>query len=185
LKANEISQEKAEKDYFPSMRADEPFTMPQFPIMTAKEAYDFVLDHAGATLPKQDIVDQRIIHQVRTGEVYYDKKADSRNYYQCEQRKTPKDSYKQGIITDVSQVGGYPEYKGTPYKNTNGDGIPDAWKKKYGFDINDPNVANGDMNGDGYTNVEKYINGIDPTKKVDWKDPKNNHDTLDGKKSLY
>ena len=185
LKSNEISQEDAEKNYFPSIHMYEPFTMPVFPIMTAKESYDFVLENAGATLPKQDIVDQRIIHQVRTGEVYYDKKADSRTYYQCEQRRLPIDTYKQGIITDVSQVGGYPEYKGTPYKNTNGDGIPDAWKKKYGFDINDPKVANGDLNGDGYTNAEKYINGIDPTKKVDWKDPKNNHDTLEGKKSLY
>ncbi|MDR3652757.1 MAG: polysaccharide lyase [Paludibacter sp.] len=185
LKSNEISQEDAEKNYFPLMRENEPFIMPQFPIMTAKESYDFVLDNAGATLPKQDIVDKRIIHQVRTGEVYYDKKADSRKYYQCEQRRLPADTYKEGIITDISQVGGYPEYKGTPYKNTNGDGIPDAWKKKYGLDINDPNVANEDMNGDGYTNIEKYINGIDPTKKVDWKDPKNNHDTLEGKKSLY
>jgi len=185
LKSNEISQEDAEKNYFPAMHMTEPFIMPQFPIMTAKESYEFVLKNAGATLPKQDIVDQRIIHQVRTGEVYYDKKADSRTYYQCEQRRLPIDTYKQGIITDVSQVGGYPEYKGTPYKNTNGDGIPDAWKKKYGIDINDPAVANGDMNGDGYTNAEKYINGIDPTKKVDWKDPKNNYDTLEGKKSLY
>ena len=185
LKSNEISQEDAEKNYFPAIHMYEPFTMPVFPIMTAKESYDFVLENAGATLPKQDIVDQRFIHQVRTGEVYYDKKADSRVYYQCEQRRLPIDTYKQGIITDVSQVGGYPEYKGTPYKNTNGDGIPDAWKKKYGLDINDPTVANGDLNGDGYTNAEKYINGIDPTKKVDWKDPKNNHDTLEGKKSLY
>jgi hypothetical protein len=31
----------------------------------------------------------------------------------------------------------------------------------------------------------KYINGIDPTKKVDWTDPKNNHDPLEGKISLY
>ena len=31
---------------------------------------------------------------------------------------------------------------------------------------------------DGYTNVEKYLNGLDPTKKVDWSDPKNNVNTL-------
>ena len=35
------------------------------------------------------------------------------------------DSYKIGIITDVSQVGGYPEYKGTPYKDSDNDGMPD------------------------------------------------------------
>ena len=90
-----------------------------------------------------------------------------------------------GIITDISQVGGYPVYKGKPYKITNGDGIPDTWKIKYGIDPNGPSIANGDMNGDGYTNIEKYINGIDPTKKIDWTDPKNNINPLEGKTSLY
>ena len=42
----------------------------------------------------------------------------------------------------------------------------------------DPGDAVKDCNGDGYTNIEKYINGIDPAKKVDWTDIKNNHDTL-------
>lgn len=41
-----------------------------------------------------------------------------------------------------------------------------------------------DCNGDGYTNIEKYINGIDPAKKVDWTEVKNNHDTLAKRKSL-
>ncbi len=34
-----------------------------------------------------------------------------------------------GIITDISQVGGYPEYKGKAYKDSDGDGMPDAWKR--------------------------------------------------------
>ena len=29
-----------------------------------------------------------------------------------------------GIITDISQVGGYPEYKGEPIKDLCADGIP-------------------------------------------------------------
>ena len=185
LKGADISQEDAEKEYFPVIKADKPFIMPVFPIMTAEESYKFVLDNAGAVLPKRDIVDQHIVNQVRTGEVYYDKKADSKTYYQFKTRRLKADSYKVGIITDISQVGGYPEYKGKPYKITNGDGIPDAWKIKYGIDPKGPSIANGDINGDGYTNVEKYINGIDPTKKVDWRDPKNNVNPLEGKTSLY
>jgi len=184
LKGVEISKEDAEKKYFPQMRVDEPFTMPQFPIMSAKEAYDYVLDNAGANFPKRDIVDEHIINQVRTGEVYYDKKADSKTYYQFKYRRQKPDSYKQGIITDISQVGGYPQYKGKPYKDSDGDGMPDAWEIKYGLNPHDASDANGDLSGDGYTNIEKYINGIDPIKKVDWKDAKNNHDTLVGKKSL-
>ena len=184
LKGVEISKENAEKNYFPQMKADEPFTMPQFPIMPAQEAYNYVLDNAGANFPKRDIVDEHIINQVRTGEVYYDKKADSKTYYQFKYRRQSPDSYKQGIITDISQVGGYPQYKGKPYKDSDGDGMPDAWEIKYGLNPHDASDANGDLSGDGYTNIEKYINGIDPTKKVDWKDAKNNHDTLVGKKSL-
>ena len=185
LKGVDISQEEAEKNYFPVMKANKPFIMPAFPIMTAQESYSFVLDNAGANLPKRDIVDQHIINQVRTGEVYYDKKADSKTYYQFKTRRLKPDSYKQGIITNISQVGGYPEYKGKPYKITNGDGIPDAWKIKYGIDPKGPSIANGDINGDGYTNIEKYINGIDPTKKVDWTNPKNNVNPLEGKTSLF
>ncbi|MDR3651596.1 MAG: polysaccharide lyase [Paludibacter sp.] len=184
LKGKDISQEDAEKNYFPTMKANKPFLMPVYPILTAKEAYNYVLDNVGATLPKRDIVDQHIINQVRTGEVYYDKKADSRTYYQFKHRRLKPDSYKLGIITDISQVGGYPEYKGTPYKDSDGDGMPDAWEIKHGLNPNDPSDANGDLNGDGYTNIEKYINGIDPSKKVNWKDPKNNYDTLAGKKNL-
>ena len=184
LKGKEIPQEEAEKNYFPFMKVNKPFVMAKFPIMSAEEAYKFVLDNAGATLPKRDIVDQHIIAQVRTGEVYYDKKADSKKYYQFRYRRLPADSYKQGIITDISQVGGYPEYKGKPYKDSDGDGMPDDWEIKHGLNPKDPSDANGDLNGDGYTNIEKYINGIDPSQKIDWKNPENNHDTLAGKKSL-
>lgn len=179
-------QEQANTDgYTENMKWDKPFPIDNpFPIMTAEQAYDFVLDNVGATFPKRDIVDQRVIEQVKTGKVYYDEKLNPEDFYQFEYRRLPKDSYKHGIITDVKQVGGYPEYKGKPYKDSDNDGMPDAWEIKYGLNPNDPSDANGDLNGDGYTNIEKYINGIDPTKKVDWKDTKNNHDTLAKRKSL-
>ena len=38
--------------------------------------------------------------------------------------------------------------------------MPDKWEKAHDLNPNDPSDANGDMNGDGYTNIEKYINGI-------------------------
>ncbi|GHV58874.1 hypothetical protein FACS1894182_12090 [Bacteroidia bacterium] len=180
-------QEKPNTDgYTEKMKWNEPFPIDNpFPILSAQDAYKFVLDNVGANFPKRDIVDERIVKQVRTGEVYYDKSIEKEEFYQFEHRRLPKDSYKQGIITDIKQVGGYPEYKGTPYKDSDNDGIPDAWEKKYGLNPNDPTDAVKDLNGDGYTNIEKYINGIDPTKKVDWTKPENNHDTLKGKKSLF
>ncbi|WP_222707296.1 polysaccharide lyase [Pontibacter qinzhouensis] len=165
-------------DYTDYIRTKKPFAMPAVAIMPAQEAYQYVLANAGATLPKRDAVDTRIVEQVRTGKVVYKKNGKTGVGSEYIKRRLPEDSYKQGIITHVSQVGGYPTYKGKPYKDSDNDGMPDDWEIKYGLNPNDPSDANGDLSGDGYTNIEKYINGIDPTKKVDWKDLKNNKDTL-------
>jgi hypothetical protein len=56
--------------------------------------------------------------------------------------------------------------------------MPDEWEKKVGLNPNDASDAAKDLSGDGYTNIEKYINGIDPAKKTDWKDLKNNVDPV-------
>ena len=185
------------------MRSDEPFAMAPLTVMGAEEALTWVLEHAGATLPCRDIVDQRIVEEVRTGVPYYIKDYEKRvkdNPYGdmwglhpdsqnkdglFRHRHLPNDSYKQGIITDPRQMGGYPEYKAwTPYVDSDMDGMPDEWEQRYGLNPNDPRDANGDMNGDGYTNIEKYINGIDPQGKTDWRDLKNNYDTLVQKSTL-
>lgn len=164
--------------YTASMKWNKPFPMPELTVMETKDAYDFVLKNVGATIPRRDIVDERIVEQVKTGKVYYNKEADNKEYYQFKHRRLPKDSYKYGIITDIDQVGGFPEYSGKARVDSDKDGMPDNWEKKFGLNPNDASDANGDINGDGYTNIEKYINGIDPKKKVDWTKLENNHDTL-------
>jgi hypothetical protein len=140
------------------VRVDKPFPMAKAPLQPAPEAYTAVLEHAGATRPSRDAVDRRVIDQVRRGTVTY--------------------AAGKGIIKDVSQVGGYPEYKGEPLKDSDGDGMPDEWERKYGLDAHDPSDAAKDCTGDGYTNIEKYINGLGPRKKVNWKDLRNNRDPL-------
>lgn len=178
-------QDQANTDgYTENMKWNEPFPMPSLTIMPAKDAYKFVIKNAGATIPTRDIVDQRIIEEVETGKAYYKDGLDPNSFYQFEHRRLPNDSYKKGIITDISQVGGYPEYKGTPYVDTDKDGMPDAWEKANGLNPNDPSDANKDCTGDGYTNIEKYINGIGTKKKVDWTNLKNNDDTLAKKGKL-
>lgn len=164
--------------YTDEIRWHTPFPMPYMTITNATDAYDFVLKNAGALYPIRDAVDTRISRVVKTGVIEYAENVDLESVPKFKHRRLPDDSYKQGIITDISQVGGYPEYKGKSYKDTDGDGMPDWWEKKYGLNPKDPSDANGDLNGDGYTNIEKYINGIDPTKKVDWKNLENNQDTL-------
>ncbi len=179
-------------EYEALIHAKTPFVMPHLSIMTAQDAYNFVLDNAGATLPCRDILDQRVIEEVRTGVPYYDKKLaknangdmwglakksqNEEGYFKY--RRLPKDSYKLGIITDPLQMGGYQEYHGTPYVDSDMDGMPDEWEIRYGLNPNDPSDANGDCSGDGYTNIEKYINGIDPTVCIDWRNLDNNYDTL-------
>ncbi|WP_243347306.1 thrombospondin type 3 repeat-containing protein [Parabacteroides sp. FAFU027] len=166
--------------YLADIKWDKPFPMPHITILPSDKVFDYVLANAGATLPKRDPVDIRVIKQVRTGKVVYNHKYKEDGKPQFKNRRLPKDSYKQGIITDIAQVGGYPKYKSTKApKDTDNDGMPDKWEIKYGLNPKDASDAVKDCNGDGYTNIEKYINGIDPTKKVDWSDPKNNHDTLE------
>jgi hypothetical protein len=136
------------------IRQKQAYPLPPLPIQSAQEAYKSVLDHVGATLPKRDAVDHRIIEMVRTGTVTY--------------------VAGKGIITDVSQVGGYPDYRGGSVTDSDGDGIPDDWEQRYGLNPHDPTDATADCNGDGYTNIEKYLNGLDPTVRVDWSDLANN-----------
>ncbi len=170
-------------EYMDKIKVDRPFDMPPVSITDTKKAYNFVLQNVGATFPKRDAVDERIIKTVKTGKAIYAENAPE-FVSPYVKRRLPADSYKQGIITDIRQVGGLPEYKGIPYTDTDGDGMPDEWEVRYGLNPNDPSDAVLDCNGDGYTNIEKYINGIDPAKKVDWTDLKNNHDTLSKRKSL-
>jgi len=168
-------------NYTCSVRTDQPFPAPYMTYLPAKEAYDFVLENVGALFPARDAVDLRVIRGAKTGKVEYVENASLIKVPQFEHRSLPADSYKIGIITDIAQVGGYPEYKGSPYIDSDNDGMPDWWEQKFarlGLNPSDPSDAIKDCNGDGYTNIEKYINGIDPKKKVDWANLKNNYDTL-------
>ena len=186
-------------EYTDQIRSMKPFPMPYIKIMSANEAYDYVLNNVGATIPCRDRVDEIIINEVRTGEIYYEKKLPKKNPYgdtwglaeksQKEDgtfryRRMGNDSYKLGIITDPSQMGGYPEYKGEPYVDTDMDGMPDDWENKNGLNPKDPSDANGDLTGDGYTNIEKYINGISTQHYINWRDLRNNYDTLAAKGKL-
>jgi len=135
--------------YTDFMKVDKPLPMPAFTIIPAKEAYAYVLDNAGATLPRRDPVDTRIVEQVRSGKITYSPDVVAPTT-QFQHRRMPLDSYKQGIITDISQVGGYPQYKGAPYKDSDSDGMPDDWEIKHGLN----------------PNIEEYLNSLVNIKNV-------------------
>lgn len=126
-------------------RVDKPFPFAPVETQTAEDAYRSVLKHVGATLPKRDAVDQRIIKQVETG-VCHTGGVWGPNT---------------GIIDSQKSVGGWPELKSKRApKDTDKDGMPDFWELKHGLDPKNPMDGNLDMNDDGYTNLEDYLNKL-------------------------
>jgi hypothetical protein len=165
------------------IRTNTPCPYAPLQIQSPQQAYETVLAIAGATRPKRDPVDERVIKTVRTGTVTT--RATTQPV-----PETTKVGFSQaviagivelvgkGIITSPDQVGGYPEYKGEPYKDSDGDGMPDWWEIEHGLNPNDPADASKDSDGDGYTNIEEFINGTDPNRFVDYTRPENNVDSM-------
>ena len=145
--------------YTDDMKWNNPLPMSPITLLAANAAKSYVLANAGATLPKRDAVDNRIVTQVSTGKIAYLSNV-ALPETQFKHRRLPIDSYKMGIITDVTQVGGYPEYTGQPHVDADLDGLPDAWEKKNGLNPADPSDASKDRDKDGYSNIEEYLNSL-------------------------
>ncbi|HTH29942.1 MAG TPA: hypothetical protein VL946_01275, partial [Lacibacter sp.] len=113
------------------------------PVETAKEAYEKVLQYAGAIFPKRDATDERIVNEARTGTAI------------------GKGSFgKPGIIDSPLAVGGWAQYKSvTAPVDTDKDGMPDAWETKKGLNPNDANDRN-NIDASGYTMLEIYLNEL-------------------------
>lgn len=129
---------------------------------SAREAYTNVLANVGANFPKSDVVDLHILKDVRDGTAEF---TGTRGPTYGD-RPSPNFA---GIIDtpsdDKSALGSpnfpWPEYKtyDVPVDRDH-DGMPDDWEKAHGLNPNDPSDANKDLNGDGYTNLEKYLNSL-------------------------
>ena len=115
-------------------------------------------------MPKRDLVDLRITDMVRTGVVPSNGISSKSAAKAVEVGYAPNwvqeliDSVPKGFITDPSEVGGYPNYQGTSHTDSDSDGMSDDWEIQHKLNPNDPNDAIQDRNGDGYTNIEEYIN---------------------------
>ena len=110
---------------------------------TAQEAYDMVLQYAGASL-KRDTLDERVANDVRnrTGKII-----DVQGGYP---HATPY----------ANTVNAWPTLSSTTAPtDTDHDGMPDAWETANGLN---PNAASdrGIFAANGYTNLENYLNSI-------------------------
>lgn len=114
---------------------DERHPAPLVRTTSAARAFAEVLARAGATLPERDAVDARIVREVRE---------------------------RTGTLVDhPEEVGGWPALaRGTAPTDADHDGMPDDWERREGLDPYDPADRNGDRDGDGYTNLEAYLNEV-------------------------
>jgi len=66
----------------------------------------------------------------------------------------------------------------TALKDLDNDGMPDDWEAQHGLDPEDPSDGSVDVDRDGYTNVEEFLNRTRPDEFVDYTVPENNVHTL-------
>jgi pectate lyase len=115
-------------------RLSGPLAFPPVTRDPAPQAYARVLAGAGASRIR-DSVDARVVETVRSGTG--------------------------GLIDSQAEVGGWPELAaGTPWTDSDGDGLPDAWETKHRLDPRDPADGNADRDGDGYTELEEWLNAL-------------------------
>ena len=112
---------------------------PDVPALTADAAYRFVFDHAGASLYR-DAVDEYVLAELASL------------------------GTRGATISDEASLG-LPNVVGTlPVAanplDTDQDGMPDAWEQQSGLDPANAADRNGDRNGDGWTNLEEYVNSL-------------------------
>jgi pectate lyase len=128
-----------------------PFAVIPIAAQSAKDAFEAVLAHAGASLPARDTLDQRIIENVRkrTGKII-----------------DVQGGYPHGTAYEATTQA-WPALRSLPSpKDTDGDGMPDEWEKKHG--LNPENAADAveyTINKQ-YTNIEVYINSLAEQQKM-------------------
>ncbi|CAZ97912.1 pectate lyase, family PL1 [Zobellia galactanivorans] len=105
-----------------------PVNKSDYKATNASSLDDKLLPRVGASVPKRDAVDSRLINHYKNGS------------------------------GSLKSNGSFPSINnGTAYKDSDKDGMSDDWEKAHGLNPNDKNDGNKDRNGDGYTNLEDFL----------------------------
>jgi beta-xylosidase/pectate lyase len=112
-----------------------PFEAPPVTTTGARQALADVAAGVGATLPRRDAVDARIVQSIeRRGGT---------------------------VIDSQVEVGGWPEYRtGQAPMDLDRDGMPDGWERSRGLNPLSPSDASRLATPGGYTNIEVYLNEL-------------------------
>lgn len=122
-----------------AVEVSEVFDFAQAKTMSAKEAFQAVLENAGANFSR-DAVDERIVKEVALGVNEFGNK---------------------GIINSQRDVGGWPILdRGTTKLDSDQDGIPDNFENENGLNPEDSNDSNRFDLDKNYSNVEVYLNSL-------------------------
>ncbi|MDR0833235.1 MAG: pectate lyase [Candidatus Symbiothrix sp.] len=123
---------------FQRVRSTVPFDYEITTLHTAQEAYEAVLQQAGASLVR-DAIDARVVDEVRNGTFTYGD---------------------HGMIDSQAQVGGWADLKSLPTPlDSDKDGIPDAWETAHKLN---KKTKDGNLYtlSSVYTNLEMYLNSL-------------------------
>lgn len=126
-----------------------PFFPSNVTTQSAANAYKSVLSDVGASQPGLDNHDIRMINETFNGTCSV----------------TGSVTKKKGFPDHQNDAGGYESYPNTSRPadwDTDKDGLPDFWERMIGTSPNSPagnfSDSNADPDGDGYTNLEDYLN---------------------------
>jgi pectate lyase len=139
---------------FKKIKLENPW--PSMPVhqQTAEDAYQLVLENAGAILPRRDAVDARILKEVRGGFATYEGMSYKKGHQVTDVDKVC------GIIDTQNDVGGWPILKSIPAPiDMDHDGMPDDWEDKNRLNKENPEDRN-NLDSNGYTMLEKYLNSL-------------------------
>jgi len=130
-----------EMDEYPadSILVAEPYLISDYVPLTAQEAFDKVVEYAGASY-RRDAVDARIMEEVKKGTFTHGE---------------------HGIIDSQIDVGGWPELASEAFpRDSDNDGIPDKWEYANGLDKKNPNDATVNTISNNYSNIEVWFNSL-------------------------
>lgn len=118
---------------------------------SAEDAYERVLDFAGACL-NRDSFDALMVSDTRNGTATYTGEGLSKGFVNSQNDNKPADADDSWSAWPILNS------KDAP-KDTDGDGMPDEWELANALDATDPNDGK-TIGADGYSSLENYLNSL-------------------------